>query len=236
MSTEENSRYFRELTLNLRHEGFTAGQAEDGLLPVEVDGTRLCLATDSGGVQYWKEDINSEAKSVALEKVTEVVKITSEYMSQLEVAPLLGVGPKGDYRLLADFNNTVLVGHPTQYGAEFITWERTNKRSAVDHGHYYGPSVGADSYTAAKQDFVTRSGLIPRSALFTPEQMTEIYLCVDLEMDGSTRIRDERQETLQGIMTQLEDLIPDIAERAEQSFLKDPDMGNVPRQGQILDM
>lgn len=235
MSTEEN-RYFSELALNLQHEGFTTGRAEDGLLPVEADGTRLCLATDSGGVRYWREDIDSEAKNAALDKVTEVVKITAEYMRQLEAAPLLGVGPKGDYRLLADFNNTVLAGHSTRYGVEFITWERTQNRTALDQGHYYGPSVGVGGYTAAKQDFAIRSGLIPRSALFTPEQMTEIYLCVDLEMDGSTRIRDERQEILQGIMTQLKDLIPDVAERAEQSFMKDTGMENVPRQGQIFDM
>lgn len=51
MNAEAKKRYFQELTLNLRHEGFTAGQPEDGLLPVEADGTRLCLATDSGGVR-----------------------------------------------------------------------------------------------------------------------------------------------------------------------------------------
>lgn len=39
-ATEQKNNYFRELTLNLRHEGFTAGQPEDGLLPVEADGTR----------------------------------------------------------------------------------------------------------------------------------------------------------------------------------------------------
>ena len=50
-ATEQKNNYFRELTLNLRHEGFTSGQPEDGLLPVEADGTRLCLATDSGGVR-----------------------------------------------------------------------------------------------------------------------------------------------------------------------------------------
>lgn len=53
MSTEEKSRYFRELAINLQHEGFTVKpETEDGLLPVELDGQRLCLALDTGGVRY----------------------------------------------------------------------------------------------------------------------------------------------------------------------------------------
>ena len=68
----------------------------------------------------------------------------------------------GDYRLLADFNNTVLAGHSTRYGVEFITWDRTQNRIALDQGHYYGPRVGVGGYTAANQDFATRSGLIDK--------------------------------------------------------------------------
>ena len=237
MTTEEKFRYFKELALNLRQEGFTADQTEEELLSVALDGRQLCLATDSGGVRYWREHIDSEARSAALDRVTTIVKTTAEYMGQMETAPQLTVGRlKGDFRLLADFNDTVLAGHPTKYGMQFITWDRTNNRTSLNQGNYYGPYVGIDSYTAAKQDFATRSGLISRSALFTPEQMREIYLCVDLEMDGSARIRDERLEILQGVKTQLESLIPDIAEQAEQSFLKDPDMENTPRQDQSFNM
>ena len=43
---------------------------------------------------------------------------------QMEAAPkLTASGLTGDYRLLADFNDVVLAGHPTQYGVQFITWE-----------------------------------------------------------------------------------------------------------------
>ena len=45
MNAEEKSRYFQELALNLQHEGFTVKpETEEGLLPVEMDGQRLCLA------------------------------------------------------------------------------------------------------------------------------------------------------------------------------------------------
>lgn len=42
----ERSRYLRELTLNLRHEGLAVAQeTEDGLLPVKLDDQPLCCVT-----------------------------------------------------------------------------------------------------------------------------------------------------------------------------------------------
>ena len=47
--------YFKELTLNLQHEGFTVGPEENGLLPVELDGRRLCCAVENGEIRYRAE-------------------------------------------------------------------------------------------------------------------------------------------------------------------------------------
>ena len=45
--------YFRELTLNLQREGFVVKpETEEGLLPVELDGQRLCLVLDTGSIRY----------------------------------------------------------------------------------------------------------------------------------------------------------------------------------------
>ncbi len=54
--------------------------------------------------------------SAALDKATSITKTTAEYMRQIEAAPqLTASGLTGDYRLLADFKNVVLSGHPTGY-------------------------------------------------------------------------------------------------------------------------
>ena len=189
-----------------------------------LDGRQLCLATDSGGVRYWREHIDSEARSAALDRVTTIVKTTAEYMGQMEVAPQLTVGRlKGDYRLLADFNDTVLAGHPTKYGMQFITWDRTNNRTSLNQGNYYGPYVGIDSYTAAKQDFATRSGLIPRSALFTPEQLTEVYRSIHETLDSEHLITEDRQKCLQSVAEQIERSVPDLEERVSLSNQKELD-------------
>ena len=227
MNAEEKSSYFKELAGNLQHEGFTVGPEADGLLPVELDGQRLCLAMDTGKVRYWKEDVLGDSRSAALDRVTDIVKTTAEYMSQMEAAPQLGVGPEGDYRLLADFNNIVLAGHPTQYGVQFVTWERVQEGAALYQGDYYGPSGGADSYIAAKQDFATRSGLIPKSALFTQEQMTEVYRSIHETLDSGYPITDERQKHLESTAEQIECSVPDLAARVEQSKQKELELASM---------
>ena len=53
MNADEKNRYFQELSRNLRHEGLIVKpETEEGLLPVELDGQRLCLVLDTGAVRY----------------------------------------------------------------------------------------------------------------------------------------------------------------------------------------
>lgn len=203
MNTDEKTRYFRELTLNLRHEGFTVRpETENGLLPVELDDQCLCQVTETGGVRYRKEDVANDIRSEALDKVADTARTTAEYMRQLETAPLLTAnGLVGNYRLLAEFSNVVLTGHPTSYGVQFVTWDRVQNRTALHQGDYYGPGSGMDSYTAAKRDFVTRSGLVSRSALFTPEQLAEIYRSIHETLENAYPITDDRRKLLESSVT-----------------------------------
>ncbi len=77
MNAEEKNRYFQELTLNLQREGFAVKpETEEGLLPVELDGQRLCLARASGAVRYRREDAADEHRSAALDSVISIAKTT----------------------------------------------------------------------------------------------------------------------------------------------------------------
>ena len=59
--------------------------------------------------------MTGDSRNAALDRATGIARITAEYMSQMEAAPqLTASGLKGDYRLLADFNDVVLAGHPTK--------------------------------------------------------------------------------------------------------------------------
>ena len=226
---EGRSDFFSELTRNLQYEGLTVKtETEEGLLPVELDGQPLCLVLDTGVVRYWREDVADDHRRAALDRVTSIAKATAEYISQMEAAPqLTASGLTGDYRLLADFNGMVLAGHATEYGVQFATWERSNDRTALGQGHYYGPNNGVDCYTAAKRDFAIRSGLIPRSALFTPEQLTEVYRSICETLESNYPITDERQECLKSAAGQIEHIVPDLDERVELSNQKELELADM---------
>ena len=216
-----DNKYFRELTLNLQREGFTVGPVVGSLLPVDLDGKRLCVATESGSIRYRKEAVSGEARSAALDKVIDIAGVTAEYMRQMEAAPVLKASGLGDeFKLLADFNGTVLAGQETKYGVQLVTWDWSYNKTGVTRGHYYGPG-GADSYTAAKQDFAMRSGLVQESALFTPEQLTEIYRSIHETLDSEYPITQERQKFLESAASQIERTVPNLEDRVEQSNQKE---------------
>ena len=228
MSAERGNSYFKELDINLRHEGFTVGPEANGLVPVELDGRRLCLATENGGVRYREEDIADDSRRTALDRVTIVARTISEYMSQMETAPpLTASGLEGDYRVLADFNDIVLAGHPTQYGHQFVTWERVQNRTALHQGNYYGPGSGTDCYASAKRDFAVRSGLVPGDALFSPEQLTEVYRSIHEALDSGYPITDARPKCLESAAEQIERSVLDLAARVDQSNQNELELASV---------
>lgn len=219
MNTEEKTSYFRELTRNLRHEGLSIKpETPDGLLPVELDRMLLCRITDTGGVRYRAEDTADEHRSAALNKVIDIAKITAEYMRQMETAPQLTASSlTGDYRLLAEFNDVVLAGHPTSHGMQFVTWAWVQDHTALYQGDYYGPGAGVESYASAKRDFAVRSGLVLRISLFTPEQLTEIYRSIHETLEDPCPITDEQQKCLRSAAEQIEYSVPDLEERVARS-------------------
>ena len=131
----------------------------------------------------------------------------------MEAAPQLKAsGLDGDYRILADFGGTVLAGTPSKYGVQFVTWDWDYDRTGVVHGHYF-----MENYDAAKQDFATRSGLIQKEQLFSPEQLTEIYRgCTDSVNEDFFELTDKKVELIHSVQQQIEICVPDLDERVCQ--------------------
>ena len=169
----------------------------------------LCRITAGGGAQFRREDLEPEGAGDAFQLATEMASTIAEYMSLMENAPPLPAkGLEGDYRLLADFNSTVLAGHSTGQGVEFVTWEWDYSHTGMWQGHYYG-----NNYAGAKQDFALRSGLIPRSLLFEQSELDELYRCCQRtrELDETLSYFGE-QKVIQ-LQEHMEALSPGIGER-----------------------
>lgn len=206
-------RFLEETANQLRQNGFTVEPIEDHHLPVSIEKGRLCRISGKGSVLYRQENVDNIRAQDALQTVIDTVKMTSEYMAILETAPRLKAsGLDGDYRILADFGGTVLAGTPSKYGVQFVTWDWDYDRTGVVHGHYF-----MEKYDEAKQDFATRSGLIQKEQLFSPEQLTEIFrCCADSVDEDFFELTDTQEEMIRGIQQQIRVCVPDLDERIRQ--------------------
>ena len=74
-----------------------------------------------------------------------------------------------------------------------------------------------ENYHAANQDFATRSGLIQKEQLFSPEQLTEIYrCCTDSVNEDFFELTDKQVELIHSVQQQIEICVPDRDERVRQ--------------------
>ena len=153
---------------------------------------------------YRQECVDSVRAQDALQSVIDTAKTTSEYMAILETAPRLKAsGLTGDYRVLADFGDAVLAGHPSERGVQFVTWEWDFDREGVHHGHYF-----QDDYDSAKRDFTLRSGLVQKDALFEPEQLAQIYHALSFVREQDETLSCGRDQELAELMEQVGGLLP----------------------------
>ena len=202
-------RFLEETAIRLRQNGFTVESIEDHHLPVCWEKGRLCHISDKGSVLYRQENVDSIRTKDALQTVIDTAKMTSEYMAILENAPRLKAsGLDGDYRILADFGDAVLAGHPTERGVQFVTWEWDFDREGIHHGHYF-----QDDYDAAKWDFTVRGGLVQKDALFEPEQLAEIYRALAFVREQDETLSCGRDQELAELMEQVGGLLPADAPR-----------------------
>ena len=202
-------RFLEETAIRLRQNGFTVELIEDHHLPVCWEKGRLCRVSGKGSVLYRQENVDSIRAQDALQTVIDTAKMTSEYMAILEYAPQLkATDLTGDYRILADFDDTVLAGTPSKYGVQFVTWEWDFDRKGVHYGHYF-----QDDYEAAKRDFTVRSGLVQKDALFEPEQLAEIYRALAFVREQDETLSFGRDQELAELMEQVGGLLPTDALR-----------------------
>ena len=132
-----------------------------------------------------------------LEQLIDIYHTVQEYTAAYEKAPELKAVE--NYKLLSEFNGTVLAAKDMDFnGFQFVTWGRCNDGVTVTLGHYH-----ADNYDAAKEDFATRSGLIPSHRLFTNEELVEIKGCVEFTLDNPEALTFESEKKLNELADKL---------------------------------
>ena len=139
-----------------------------------------------------------------MQAVIDTAKMTSEYMAILETAPRLKAsGLDGDYRILADFGDAVLAGHPTERGVQFVTWEWDFDREGVHHGHYF-----QDDYDAAKRDFTVRGGLVQKTPFLSRSSLRRSTTHCRSSVNRTKPLSCGRDQELAELMEQVGGLLP----------------------------
>ena len=210
-------RFLEETAIRLRQNGFTVEPIKDQHLPVRWENHYLCRVSGRGSVLYRQENVDGIGAQDALQIVIHIAAMIAEYMTAMERAPKLqATGLEGDYRILADFGDAVLAGHPSERGVQFVTWEWDWDRKGVHHGHYF-----QNGCEEAKHDFVRRSGLLPKEALFEPEQLAEMHRALTFVCEQDEDLSIGREKEIKAIMEQLKCLLPESPEQTrtmEQSM------------------
>ena len=207
-------KYLTEVGHRLRRAGFEAGPEYSGLLPIKKDAHHLCTIDMHGSVSYDPDFVRKNGQEDALDQARQIAVETLTYMRQMAAAPLLTAdGLSGDYRVLAEFDNVVLAGHEREggYGVEFITWERIQNGTGLWQGNYY-----ENNYATAKQNFATRSGLIPPALLFTPEQMAVIFDAAQNMTTEGLVSNPKQEKLLEQVMEQIEEVVPEVIDLANE--------------------
>ena len=218
---EQKYNYFSELGIRLKYEGFQTQIQEDNMLAVMRADKRLCVVDENAGIRFRPEELAEGEEELVRGRVKDAAVTTKEYLKLMETAPTMSTGNEIDhYKMLADFNGVVLAGHESGFGVQFVTWNWDQDRKGVHWGHYYGRN-----YEGAKQDFATRSGLMPEFRVLSPEQMTEVYRSIHETLESDYPITESRRKLLESAAGQIEQSVYDLADRVNQSNLEEMELG-----------
>lgn len=214
-----NKSFFKELSRVLVEQDIEIAPPAGGRLPILLSGQLVCRVQADAMICIASGDLMTPEAVALRHKAAPIAETVYEYTSLVEKASLLkSDSNNADYRLLADFNGVILAGKETSHGYQFVTWRRDAMGGGYELGSYFG-----DNYSAAKESFVRRSGLIPSNRLFSDAQLTELYLCTQDTLDDNYALTDQQTELLTKTARQIRSAVPDLQERVEQARWESPE-------------
>lgn len=193
----------KEVSRILGKNGFTVSENKD-CITVFSDGNEVAKIFENGMISA-----TNGTSGDAYFEIKKIAGAVSEYCSAYEkAAPLKAEGLSGNYRCLSEFNGTVLAAKHTEYGFEFVTWDRTYDGKAVCQGNYH------NNYMAAKENFAVRSGLVDKDKLFSTEELEQIGKCVDFTMRHNDNLNFDDCECLKKLNEKILESLSELQSEA----------------------
>jgi hypothetical protein len=214
---KKGASFFDELSLRLQKENVEFAPPENNRLPILLEGREIGIVTAKGAMRVRPEYVDTSDAREVYHRAWAITEEVREYMELMQSAPTLKAdGLNAPYKKLADFNGYVLGGKESKYGVQFTTWQWTYEKTGLALGHYH-----SNNFADAKKDFAIRSGLINKLHIFSEEQLTEMYRCAADTLETNEALTYEREKSIESVRKQIEDLLPDVAARVEQSMESD---------------
>ena len=174
-----------------------AVKVEDNKMNFYIDGRLEFYVRESGGVRYTPNCSDTDKVKNICGEIVHASRFVREYLETIDQAPDFEVeGLENKYKLLAQFNNTVLAA----------------RVKGVFAGNYFG-----NDYTRAKEDFAVRANIVNREKIFSTSELVEIYRCIDDTLGGGYEISDEQVDVLNTIKDKITEVVPDVFERAVEA-------------------
>jgi hypothetical protein len=192
----DREKYFAELSRVLAKEEIETAPVQNGRLPVLLNGQPAFQVEAPGFLCIFPGDLRTPEASELYHHTAPIAEMVKEYMMAIAGWEM-----------------------EKNYGHKFVTWQWDYDKTGVGIGHYF-----IDEYTAAKEDFAIRSGLIQKEKLFTSEQLTEVYKCIKGMLEGGYELTYDSERKLGDIREQIESIVPDVEERIAQAQGQTPQM------------
>ena len=169
---------------------------EFSTLRIEYGEFALGFQDTNGVLHYSRDSLNPEANK-KLDEVIDLHHKIKEYTNKYLNAPHLPFDDVKEYRLLAEYGDTILAATNTEHGFMFCTWEQDKKHNYVTRGDY------STDYEYAKKSFATRSGLIDKNRVFSLDEATDIYKCVQYAKDNCETLDYDQEQKLKELLEKL---------------------------------
>lgn len=195
--------FYREMSKWLKKNEFDFFE-KDGCMIVSVDDGAEAKIYNNGTIAALTENVGDEYHDIL-----QAARNVYEYCSVYEkAAPLKAENLSENYRCLSEFNGTVLAAKHTEYGFEFVTWDRTYDGKAVCHGNYF------EDYAAAKENFAARSGLIDKDKMFSTEELERLGKSVEFTMQNCGELNFDDCERLKNLNAKISEDLPEQQQSA----------------------
>lgn len=208
--------FFVELARCLRKQEIDSKIQQDRRLEVFLHGQPVLFVSPKNEVFLLPEMSGNDEAGDLYHEVAQTANEVWDYVEAVQTSNLLSVsGLSEEFHLLADFGGALLAGREREQGCgyQFVTWIWDYHRTGVCYGHYYD-----NDFTAAKQDFAVRSGLISKAQLFSPEELTELYRGIEYLLENGPEPREEQLKVARTAREKIEYTVPNLQEKLDHEL------------------